>query len=369
MKTVVHFIDSRAFGGTERVVLQLLAGLDRRRWRPVLFHHPEPGLAPVVDRARQLQVEIRSVPRMNTIHDLAQLSQFVRAVRAERPEIVHAHLTWPLSCKYGLLAAALARTPAVVATAHLCTDLSTTLTLRMQPRFIALAVDRYLAVSEGVARQLREDFRIPAAKVQVVRNGIDLAPFQRPRSAALRDTLTRGFKRPVVLTAARLVKQKGHCHLIDAAVQVPDALFVFAGDGPEREVLETQAHTRGMSERILFLGQRDDIPELLASADLFVLPSLYEGLPLSVMEAMAAGTPVIATAIGGTDELVTPNRTGLLVPPSDPFALAAAIQTLLAAPTLARQLADAAQRQAHRTFAVEQMVQRVVQAYEELLSR
>jgi glycosyltransferase involved in cell wall biosynthesis len=123
-----------------------------------------------------------------------------------------------------------------------------------------------------------------------------------------------------------------------------------------------------VSDRVVFLGYRQDIPDLLASCDLFVLPSLFEGLPLSILEAMAAGKPVIASAIGGTDEAVLHGETGLLVPPADPTALAAAIHTVLSNPLLARRLAAAGKARVYRTFSAEAMVQRVTQTYEEILS-
>lgn len=369
MRAVIHFIDGQAMGGTERVVLQLIEGLDRRVWRPVLFYHQSAGLAPVLARARQLHVETRPVPRMETVKDIARLPEWIRTIRDERPAVLHAHLLWPLSCKYGLLASTLAGVPAVVATAHLFMDVSSKPVVRIQPRAIAVIVDRYLAVSQCVARQLRQSFRIPSRKIEVVRNGIDLARFRASPNAGVRASLTGGDDRPVVLTVARLEAQKGLHDLIDAAQRVPGALFVIAGDGPDRPRLEARARSQGIGDRVRFLGYRDDIPELLASSDVFVMPSLYEGLPLAVMEAMAAGTPVIATAIGGTDELVADGETGVLVPPADPPALAVALRTLLDDPDRANAMASAAQRLAHQEFGCARVVQRVGEVYEELLSR
>ena len=116
--------------------------------------------------------------------------------------------------------------------------------------------------------------------------------------------------RPIVLTVARLDPQKGHRYLLAAATEVPEAVFALVGEGGERAALENQARTLGVAERVRFLGHRDDVPELLAACDLFVLPSLYEGLPLSVLEAMAAAKPVVATAIDGTTEAVVHEVTG-----------------------------------------------------------
>jgi glycosyltransferase involved in cell wall biosynthesis len=367
IRTVIHFTDSEAFGGAEQVLLHILAGLDRQRWRPVLFYHPEPGIGPLLAKAQRLDVQLRAVPRMQTIRDLYRLPQFMRALRAERPAIFHAHLAWPLSCKYGLVAAILARVPYVVATAHLYVELLKNRWLYAQPRLVAAGVDRYLAVSYAVARQLRHSLRLPSRKIQVVYNGIPSILFNRPANAALRATFTRSTERSIILTTARLDKQKGHRYLIEAAAQVPEARFLLAGEGSERASLEAQAKDLGIDERIIFLGYREDIPDLLANCDLFVLPSLYEGLPLSLLEAMVACKPVIATAIGGNDEVIVHGETGLLVPPADPATLARAMRTVLSDSTLARRLATAGKARVQREFSAAIMVQRVMQIYDELL--
>ena len=367
-RTVVHFTDSAAFGGAEQALLHVLAGLDRRRWRPVLFHHPEPGLAPLLEEARRLDVELRAVPLMPLgSRGAARAPQFIRALQAARPAVFHAHLTWPLACKHGLTAAILARVPAIVATEQLFVEAAYSRTTRIQQRLIAKGVHCYIAVSREVARRLRQAFRMPEHKIKVVHNAIPLDSFDRPANSALRAILAGPAERPIVLTTARLDRQKGLCYLLKAAALVPEALFVLAGDGPERASLEAQAHQLGMDDRIVFLGYRQDISDLLASCDLFVLPSLFEGLPLAVLEAMAAGKPVIATAIGGTDEAVVPGETGLLVPPADPGALAEAIRALLSDPARAQRLAARGKDRAHREFSAATMVQRITHIYDEAL--
>lgn len=341
-RTVVHFTDASAFGGTERVILQLLEHADRDAWRPVLLHHDEPALAPLIEGARSLDVPTHTVPRMLTLRDLGKQRSFIRTLKEIATDVFHAHLFWPLSCKYGLLAAKRAAIPAILATAHVRYDLSHRPLLRCQPRLIARLVDRYLAVSQGVADQLRSDFRIPREKVAVIPNGVDLKRCCAERDEALRSTLVGGTDKPIVLTAARLAEQKGHRDLIDAAARIDDAIFVFAGDGPLRSELEHHVNQLSLADRVRFLGSRDDVPRLLACADLFVLPSLYEGMPLSLLEAMAAQIPIIATDIPGNNELIADAQTGALVPPNSPDALASAIQTALDNPQETRSWAESA---------------------------
>jgi glycosyltransferase involved in cell wall biosynthesis len=368
--TVVHFSDSNGFGGAEQVMLQLLGGLDRARWRPVLLHHAEPGLARLVAAARALGVECRVVPRLSRRQHLGRgLREFVRILRSERPAVFHAHLPAPLTGKYGLLGAAISRVPAVVATAHLLDDGPADWRERVNQRMLTACVDRYLAVSDGVARRMRARSGVPERKLRVIRNGVAVDHFRRPPDPRLRVALTGDRDRRIVLTIARLDAQKGHVHLLAAAAELPDVLFLLAGDGAERPRLEAEARALGVADRVRFLGHREDVPELLALCDLFVLPSLYEGLPLSVLEAMAAGRPVVATAVGGTDEAVLHGETGLLVPAGAASALGDAIRALLADPERAARMGEAGGSRACREFSVTRMIAQVTGVYEELLDR
>lgn len=371
IRTIVHFVESAEFGGNEQSLLHILTFLDRTRWHPVLFHHPEPGLQPLLVKARDLGVTLRTIPRIEGKQAAVRIPQLVRELRRERPAVFHAHLNWPMACKFGLIAAALARIPAVVATAQLFVEYQFPLKplVYLLQQVIATGVDRYIAVSEHVARRLDQTYGFSAPKVCVVHNGVSVTHFDSPSvNTELRARFVGTTDRPVVLALARLDKQKGHCYLLEAATLVPHAVFVLAGEGPERPALEAQARTLGVRDRVHFLGYRQDIPDLLAMCDLFVLPSLFEGFPLSILEAMAAGKPVVATAIGGTDEAVIHGETGLLVPPADPIALAQAIQAALSAPGFGKQLGAAGRARVRREFSAEGMVQRVSQIYDEILS-
>ena len=367
-RTVVHVSDSDAFGGTERALLHVLAGLDRARWRPVLYHAAAPGAAQLGAEAAALGVPSRRLPAMShPAAGVAALLPLARALRRERAAVVHAHQTWSLSCRYGIVAAALARVPAVVASAQLFVEMPRLVGIDVQHAVLARCVDRYIAVSRHVASRLRERFGVPDAKIRVIPNAVELrAPV--PADPRLRAALTGDPATPLVVTVARLDTQKGLPHLLHAAVDVPGATFAIAGEGPERGTLEALARTLGIDARVRFLGHRRDVDVLLATCDLFVLPSLYEGLPLSVLEAMAAGAPVVATAIGGTDEAVADGVTGVLVPPANAEALATAIRGLLANRARARQLATAAHAYVTRRHSAATMAGDVSRLYDELLA-
>jgi glycosyltransferase involved in cell wall biosynthesis len=259
--------------------------------------------------------------------------------------------------------------PAILATSHLFAPVAGARYGAIKQRIQSAIVDRYLAVSREVAQRLCSDLGIARSKVRVVHNGIQTAKFDVVPDIGLRRSLTDGRDRPIVLVPARLHSQKGHVYLLQAAALVPGVVFALAGDGPERSALESLAHQLHIEDRVRFLGQRCDMPQLYAACDLVVLPSLYEGLPLTPLEAMASAKPVIATAVGGTDEAVVNGVTGLLVPPKSIAPLAAAINELLTRRELAAALGNEGRRRVLSRFSIESMVQGVVANYDEFLGR
>lgn len=355
---VLYFTDSVAFGGAEQAMLTLMVHLDRRDWEPVLVYHPEAGLTPLLQRARQADIETWQVPRMRGRVGAKHLAGFVRALRVRRPSVFHAHLTMPLACKFGLLGAALARVPAVIASEHLYVDIPYRYSVYVE-RFLEPVIHRYIAVSNDVARQLTAKLGFTRHKTQVVHNGVAIEPFEQVAIAESYQQLPH----PLVLTTARLTPQKGISCLLDAAALVPQATFLIAGEGPLAPELRTQAQRLGIAHRVIFAGYVENVPALLRASDLFVLPSLYEGLPLSILEAMAAGVPVIATDVGGIGEAISNESNGLLVPPADPAALANAIRKMLDNRNYAQQLAEAGRARVRTHFSAETMTRRTVDIY------
>jgi glycosyltransferase involved in cell wall biosynthesis len=256
--------------------------------------------------------------------------------------------------------------PVTVATVQLYVELESRRGNARQRRFLNWSADRFIAPSEHVRERLESDLGLPSRKIEVVYNAINTTAARLRADPGLRLELNGGAHGPLVLVPARLDPQKGHRHLIQAAVEVPGATFLLAGDGSERKVLNELAQSLGLGDRVVFLGYRGDIPALLAACDLVVLPSLYEGLPLSLLEAMAAGKPVIASRIGGVDELVANDENGLLVEPGDPHALAEAIRALLADPERRRRLARAGSEVVERRFSLAAASARISRIYEEL---
>ena len=368
-RTVVHFSDSEAFGGTERALLQLVAGLDRARWRPVVFHADVPGAAQLASEVAALGARTVAVERgASPLRGVASIPALARALRRERAVVFHAHQTWSLSCRYGIVAAALARVPARVASAQLFVEMPRLIAVDAQHALLSRCLHRHVAVSRHVAGRLRDRLTVPEAKISVIPNAVE-ARSPEPRDDALRARLDGRGGRALVLTVARLEAQKGITHLLDAAAALPDVVFAIAGEGPERERLAAKAAALGVAERVRWLGHRDDVPSLLAVADLFVLPSLNEGLPLAAMEAMLAGVPIVATDAGGTGEIVRDGVTGLLVPAGDANALSESIRTLLSDRARAARLATAGRELIEREHSAAAMVAATSRLYAELLTR
>jgi glycosyltransferase involved in cell wall biosynthesis len=357
---VVHHVESDEFGGLERAALAIVSGLHARGADVVLAHPP--GATRLHTLAAAAGIETAAVPRIESKGDVAALRTVVRFLRSRQPGVLHAHLAWPGRCIYALIAARIARVPRIVVHQQLFPN-ELTRRERLRHALVSLLADRVVTVSAHMARQVAAAAPWAARKTRVVRNAVAVSQPPRP-APALRE---RDAREPVALTLARLDShQKGLEYLIAASVRLPGVRVLVAGDGPARGELQALVRAHGVGDRVHLLGYRSDVPALLAACDVFVLPSLFEGLPLSVLEAMAAARPVVATNIPGTDEAVVHDVTGLLVPPRDADALAAAVRRLLAEPDLAVRLAAEGRRRVETVFSADRMVAEVENVYAEL---
>jgi glycosyltransferase involved in cell wall biosynthesis len=270
-------------------------------------------------------------------------------------------------------AARLAHTPVIISSRR---DLANWWWYTPQKRKILRRVQSLstsvLANSEAVRDFLVKDDGFRADRIRVIRNAVDLGRFTRipPDRERLFPGLGRDDKL-VIIVANMNSLAKGHDHLIQAARIVcsllPKTRFVLVGDGELRGRFEQQVRDLGLHQNFLFLGQRRDVPELLRCCDVSVLPSTGEGLPNVVLEAMAAGLPVVATRVGGTTEIIEDEQSGLLVPPGDSDALAHVILRLFQDPHLARELAHAGQERVRTQFNFDRLLANLEGFYRELL--
>jgi glycosyltransferase involved in cell wall biosynthesis len=332
---VLMFTNTTCRAGVEEHVLTLLRGLDREQFRLYLVCPP----VLVELYGRDIPEDVTVVPLL-----LEKPTQFMtmwhlgKVLRRYRIDVLHAHLFY--SSLFAAPVGWISRVPLIVETTHVRESWRRGLKASyFVDRIVARFVDRFIAVSEANAEYLIEDKRVPARKVVVIRNGVNLARFDpcRQRSLDLKRNLGFDVDDPVLLVGARLEPQKGHSVLLDAMTtvvgQFPRARLVCVGDGSCRQALETQTDQLGLRKNVRFVGYQAQMPDWLALANIVVLPSLYEGLPLIAIEALAAGRPMVATAVDGTGEVVVDEVTGLTVPAADPSALAQAIIRLLGNPS------------------------------------
>ncbi len=292
------------------------------------------------------------------------LWRLARRLRAIRPAVLHTHN--PAPHRVGAAVRMLAPIPALVHSKHGRNYVAGEHNPSVLNRVASRISDIVVAVSEDAAGFARRYDGVPEGRLRVIRNGIDVAAFQGagPRS---------GNGGPRAVCVARLNRVKDLPTLIHAVRHIVDKEPRFTldlvGDGPDRARVEDTIRFHGLGDRVRLLGFRDDVRDLLARADVFLLSSISEGISLTLLEAMAAGLPVVATDVGGNSEVVVPERTGLLVPPSDPIALADATLRVLHDRGLAERLGAAGHDRVEEDFSVRAMVSAYEALYLEILRR
>lgn len=298
--------------------------------------------------------------------DLGFVRDLYRLFRRERPHIVHTH-AWGTLIE-GMLAARLARVPIVIHGEH------GTLQLRgYQRRLQRLAwgrADQVLSVSSLLAERMARETDFPLDRILTIRNGVDLARFGTHDRAGARVALGLPLDGPLVGTVGRLVPVKDQATLIEAVARLRrqglQVTVALAGDGPLRDELAARAAALGISGSVRLLGHIAEVERVLAALDVFVLSSVSEGLSNTILEAMASGLPVVATRVGGTEEMVSEGETGLLVPAGSPDEMAGALQSILQDPARRARMGAAARTRVERDFSLPSVVRRYEETYLQL---
>jgi L-malate glycosyltransferase len=381
---VLQLVESFAVGGAERVVLMLAMHTNRQRFEVIPCALRQSG--PLEDDLRAAGKEYRmlGIPRRSILTGPLFVANFRRTLRALvntlkdlSIDIIHTHLTE--STLLGVLAARCANGPRVCATVH--SIIVSPERGRLSPRawLLGIAIDKMfsqvdpiITVSESVAQGIRLRTSVSPEKMLTIPNGVepDRFRFQGDRHA-LRHKLGLPKDRLVLATVGRLSREKGYSYLQEALALMPPQqrpLTLIVGDGPDRYELESRTIAMGLDRDIRFLGNRRDVPDLLAAADIFVLSSLWEGLPLVLLEAMAAGLPAVVTAVGGNPEVVEDGASGMLVPAGDERALVEALSSLLSDPLRREQMGRAARERFDRYFSVQRFIEAHERLYEEMLA-
>ena len=358
---IVHVDSERGFSGGEVQVFLLLERLGALGYQTSLICPPGSRSAAEAERHGIACVNVR----MRNDLDLPAIAALARAFRRQRAQIVHLHTgraNW-----LGGLAARLVGVPAV-SSRRMERQVKRNWRTRLLYRHL---LQRVVAISPAVESCLLAA-GVPAERLQIIPEGVERSRLQPDKGrTATRSALGAEPEDVVVLALAALVRRKGLDVLLDAlallAAERQRPRVWIAGDGPERAALTAQIAALGLGDQVQLLGQRLDAPDLLAACDLFVLPSRQEGLGVSALEAMAVGRPVVASAVGGLGFSVVAERTGLLVPPEDPSALAAALRRLLRDPELRARLGAAGPKRVAEGFLAEQMVAAHDQLYRSVL--
>lgn len=369
---ILFVITSTGVGGAEKIVYYTITGLDRTRYDLLMCSLKEKGEIAADLEHEGIKVSCLKMSDGDTLRGwwdsfgaLFRLSVYCRRLK---PTIVHSLLF--RANMIARLAGFLARVPIVISSVRVMGgEKKYYYTLEKVTSFM---VDRYITVSESVKDHLVQMANIPAKKITTIYNGVALndrcgyphGAQQLPCGLEAHDRL--------LLTVGRLHKQKGYDFLIQAFATVrkecSTVKLLIVGEGEEENNLKNLAKSLDLTDQIIFTGLFLDSGKIFPLAELFILPSLWEGMPNAVLEAMAAGKPVVATEVGGVPELVLHGETGLLVPPRDPDALARAILDLCTDPVRARTMGEAGRVRVQEHFSIASMLDKTEHLYHELLA-
>lgn len=353
---ILHIDTEKGFRGGELQVLLLMEGLKKRGHENFLVASNDV----LIKKAHPLTESISAINPYR-IFDIINVLKICKFIEFSKADIIHLHTAH--AHLIGGIAGKIKRKKIVVTR-------RVDFPIKSRFKYNCLA-DKVIAISKAIEKVLLEG-GIIENKIVLIPSGIDTNKFENVKPA---DYLFREFnipdKRLMIGTIAHLTDHKGHTYLLDAIPQIlkefPHSFFLFVGDGELKDSLRTKSRILGIRDKVFFTGFREDIPEIFSVLDLFVLPSHLEGLCTSLMDAMYTGVPIVATTAGGIPEVVENEKTGLLVPPKDPNALAEAIIKLLKDKDKRETFAIEGKKRVLQKFAASEMVEKVEQVYLSLL--
>lgn len=372
-KTTILFLGTQMeMAGAQHVLLSQAEWFHQRGYsvRAVFFYDKQNLLArwaaehpfPVISLGAWKHGSFAPLNALRLVRGLLKLWTLLRGV-----DIIVAFT--PHSNLLGLPIAFLRRTPVRLGTHHGYIEGSSRLAQRLHGRLAnSRACSKLVCVSEQVRTLAVEKEGVTPSKIRVIENGIPSLRVSPVDREDFRKSIGIGPRQKMLLVVGRLVVQKGHAVLLEAISKMRDteAVFVFVGEGPLGEQLAQRVRELKLEQRVLFLGARTDVSELLSAADIFVQPSLWEGLSIALLEALSAELPVVATRVEGVVDVVENEQSALLVAPNDPAALAGAIDHLLADEPLRKQIAKAGKQIAEKKYTIDAMCQSYVGLIKEL---
>jgi len=364
---ILQLISSAGYYGAENVLVCLAESLRSSGHENVIgvFHNQHKPNTEVADRAQAFALPTFIVPCRSRL-DRDAVTAIREYVKNNDIDLIHTH--GYKGNIYGILAARAARVP-IIATCHNWPASSLPLRLySVLDRIVLRKANHIVAVSENVRERLRR-FAISPRKITVIQNGVDTRRFASAQPVLRHDLNLNG--RMIIGVVGRLSSEKGHKFLLRAAPRLieefPAVALVFIGSGPEQPALASLARELNLQDRVFFAGFRQDMPEVYASLDVFVLPSLEEALPLTVLEAMAAGLPILASKVGDIGKIIVSGDSGLLVESGNADGLYGALARLLKDPALRDSLGAHARATVNSRFSVQRMAAQYLELYESVL--
>ncbi len=371
IKRVLYIFATLPIGGAEEHLKTMVMNIESYGFKPTVCTIGEKGL--IGEEIESLGVEVITLGRMKGKgFDPRIIKELMALIREKEIDIVHTHLYH--ANMYGRAAALATRVP-VVATEHNVYK-SYKRKRSVINRLLAKKTDAMIAVSRAVKDEICKRDSIDSAKVEVIYNGIEVERFKVPDAQEKRSAKTAlGIEPDIRLagTISRLSKQKGHTYLLRAFVELtslfPDLRLLIVGSGPLEAELKSEAKEFGLSESVIFLGARRDVPEILKALDIFVMPSLWEGFPVSLLEAFATALPVVVSPVGGVADAVEDSVSGLFVEPEDVEGLVVQTSKLLNDNEMASRLGKEARKIVEKRFSVSTMLASMTNLYNEVLGK
>ena len=363
---IAYFSDAPWFGGAEKYLLLLSAGLNREEFRPELIMNRNPRLEAFAASMAGAGVPVHEAS-LDLPRSPAGISQFISLLRRVRPSILHCNLPGPWSSQFSLVAplARLAGVRHVVTTEHLpmVPPFAKGRALRV---FGSRWVDRVITVSDDNVRYLVRDHGVPREKIRVVRIGVPEPA--RGESAGIREKLGIAREDFLCVMIGSLEERKGHARVFDALAGLPGTVkLLVAGAGEEERALRAKAASLGLERRVHFLGYREDVDAIFSECDALVLASTLEATPYVIIEAMASGLPVVASNRYGIPEIVRADETGILVDPGAPDEIAGAIAALERDRLRGARMGMAGRKRYEELFRIERCVEETQAIYRDLL--
>ena len=357
---VMQLINTLEFGGAESLALTISSYLNKSETCRASICGLFGGKGPLADIAEKNAITVRYFDERKKSR-LEVMWELYRLLRRQQVNLMQVHGVYLL--QYAALPALLAGTK-IFYTEHAKYTLSKSSMWRRKSRYLSLFAKRVVCVSNDMKNFLVDNIGIKPSRIEVIHNGVDLSSFN---VFHLKSDAERENEGLVIGTVARLSEPKDHGNLLRAFAlvlkKIPKVRLMLVGDGDLRADIEFMIRELGIEENVEMLGRRGDIPELLATMDIFVLPSKREGFPISILEAMACGKPVVATDVGGVSEIISNREDGIIVQPEDHESLAAALLQLLEDERFRKGLGSKAFDKALSSFGEEVMMKKYMNLF------